>query len=63
MSSSITQFKIIFLGDAGVGKSSLIHRYIMNEFLSKPEATLGSAFFCKTMIKNGEIIKLSVKLQ
>lgn len=58
--SSITQFKIIFLGDAGVGKSSLIHRYNTETFLDKPEATLGTAFFCKVIIREGNVIKLNI---
>ena len=32
----------------------------MNEFLQKPGATLGTAFFCKTIFKNEKVIKLSV---
>jgi small GTP-binding protein len=58
--SSINQFKIIFLGDAGVGKSSLIHRYNTNSFLDTPEATLGTAFFCKIMMRNGSVVKLNI---
>lgn len=58
--SSINQFKIIFLGDAGVGKSSLIHRYNSQSFLQKPEATLGTAFFCKVIVQEGKVIKLNI---
>lgn len=58
--SSINQFKVIFLGDAGVGKSSLIHRYNTSSFLDRPEATLGTAFFCKVIIRGGTVIKLNI---
>ena len=61
--SSITNFKVILLGDAGVGKSSIIHRYIMSEFLEKSSATLGSCFVSKTLMKDGEMIKLSVSFR
>ena len=58
--SSLNQFKIIFLGDAGVGKSSIIHRYIMEQFLVNPDSTLGTAFYCKTLMKHGEMVKLNI---
>mgnify|MGYP000467496022 CR=1 FL=1 len=48
------------MGDAGVGKSSLIHRYNTDSFLDKPEATLGTAFFCKVIIRDGSVIKLNI---
>lgn len=30
--ASVTKFKIVFVGDQGVGKSSIISRFIKNEF-------------------------------
>jgi len=37
-------FKIVFVGDVDVGKSSVILRYTENEFSSQPVATLGEEF-------------------
>ena len=34
-------YKILILGDPGIGKTSLIHRYISNEFLEKTISTMG----------------------
>ena len=34
-------FKIIFIGDQGVGKSSLLNRYINGKFLQTYQATIG----------------------
>lgn len=56
----IKEFKVIFLGDAAVGKSSIIHRYLMNKFQSHPESTLGTAFFSKTIFNMGKVVKLNI---
>ena len=58
--SGAKQFKVILLGDASVGKSTIIHRYIMNKFKEYPEATLGTAFFCKVIFRGDDTIKLNV---
>ena len=57
------EFKLILLGDASVGKSSIIHRYIMSKFKQYPEATLGTAFYCKVVIVEDEVFKLNVGKQ
>ena len=61
--SEVKQFKIILLGDASVGKSSIIHRYIMSRFKEYPEATLGTAFFCKVVFKEDDSYKLNVSFE
>ena len=58
--ADIKQFKVILLGDANVGKSSIIHRYIMSKFKQYPESTLGTAFFCKVVFIGEETYKLNV---
>ena len=47
-------FKIILIGDSGVGKSSLIIRTSKNNFEQKYKATIEFEFFtvCKIMIKS-----------
>ena len=40
--------KIVLLGDSGVGKSSIVLRFITNEFRPFFETTLGAAFTQKT---------------
>lgn len=45
--SEIKSAKVVFLGSAGVGKSSLISRFITNEFSENLPATLGGSYFEK----------------
>ena len=39
--------KVIILGDAGVGKTCLIRRYIDGVYMDKTQTTMGTAFFLK----------------
>lgn len=48
--------KIIILGDAGVGKSSLMNRYVRNTFTKSYKSTIGADFLTKEIIFNGEFI-------
>ena len=34
-------YKIVFVGDSGVGKSSLIHRFCFDQFRTNFSATIG----------------------
>ena len=34
-------FKVVFVGDSGVGKSSFIHRFCHNDFKATFSATIG----------------------
>ena len=44
------QFKIILLGDSGVGKSSLLNRYMDEGFISNKPCTLNADFRIKSMV-------------
>ncbi|MHA1798742.1 MAG: Rab family GTPase [Candidatus Helarchaeota archaeon] len=46
-------FKLVLLGDEGVGKSSLIVRYIKNKFLNEYISTIGVDFLTKNLVLNG----------
>ncbi len=39
--------KIIILGEGGVGKTTLLHRYVSNIFLDSTKMTVGTDFFIK----------------
>ena len=36
--------KLVLAGDGGVGKTTLIHRYITNSFIDSTKLTIGAAF-------------------
>ena len=44
-------FKLVLLGNSGVGKSSLVIRFVKNEFIEDIETTIGAAFLTKQLAK------------
>ena len=55
------KFKLILLGDSGVGKTNLISRYISNSFDENTRATIGVEFFCKNYrINHKKLIKVEI---
>jgi small GTP-binding protein len=44
-----TQVKVVLLGDSGVGKSSLLHRYVTGTFQEDKPPTLGASFMSKSV--------------
>ncbi|HME56258.1 MAG TPA: Rab family GTPase [Candidatus Lokiarchaeia archaeon] len=53
-------FKIIIGGAGGVGKTTLLHRYLHNVFLSDTALTVGVQFFSKEVVREGTRIMLSL---
>ena len=53
-------FKIIVIGDAGVGKSNIIVQYTKNLFDSNIKPTLGVEFIMKKMTVNNRLVKLQI---
>jgi small GTP-binding protein len=58
-SMEIQKVKTIFIGESGVGKTSIINRFINNKFDNNVEITLGAQFSSKTL----EFPKLNISLQ
>jgi Ras-related protein Rab-5C len=56
---SVLSYKVVLLGDSAVGKSSLVSRFVRDEFTDAPQPTIGAAFLTKT-IRSGEF---SVKFE
>ncbi|KAJ3424957.1 ras-related protein rab-5c [Anaeramoeba flamelloides] len=52
--------KIVMLGQTGCGKTSLVIRYIDDNFSETTSTTIGAAFFRKTLVINDE--KVNVRL-
>ena len=50
-SLGITRFKIVFIGDSLVGKTSIIDRIIANSFKNSNEETIVQIFFQKNFIQ------------
>ena len=59
-SISVTRHKIIFVGDAGVGKTSIINRIVDNPFSDAYEMSIGVDFVSKNLKYRGQNIKLQI---
>jgi small GTP-binding protein len=53
-------FKVIIIGPGAVGKSSLIRRFVENQFSINYKFTIGVDFLAKTVKLDDKIIKLSM---
>lgn len=49
MEDTSLSFKIVIIGDSGVGKSNLMSRYTTNEFSQDTQATIGVEFMTKSV--------------
>jgi small GTP-binding protein len=47
-------FKIVVIGDSGVGKSSLIHRYVKSQYMQDFKPTIGAEFSNKEIEIDGK---------
>ena len=54
------KFKVVVVGDSGVGKTNLIKRFILNEFSLDSKATVGVEFISKNYNINNKIIKIEI---
>ena len=53
-------FKIMLIGDSGVGKSSLLSKYVRDEFDKSYISTIGVDFRIKTVKHKNKIVKLQI---
>ena len=49
-------FKVILIGNSGVGKTCLARRFIQGEFPVNKGATIGVDFMIKPMMVNGKFV-------
>jgi Ras-related protein Rab-5C len=53
-------FKLVLLGDAAVGKSSILMRFLQNKFTDGIETTVGAAFSTKTIETRSRQVKFEI---
>uniref|UniRef100_A0A915EQX0 Ras-related protein Rab-43 n=1 Tax=Ditylenchus dipsaci TaxID=166011 RepID=A0A915EQX0_9BILA len=53
-------FKIVLIGDMGVGKTCVVQRFKNGTFIEKQGTTIGVDFTMKTLIVDGKRIKLQI---
>lgn len=51
-------FKIVLIGDAGVGKTCVVQRFKSGTFLEKQHSTIGVDFTMKSLIVDGKKVKV-----
>lgn len=56
----IPKCKVVFLGAAGVGKTSLINRFMYEQFSRDYETTVGIDYFTKKVTVDGRLVSLQV---
>ncbi len=54
------RFKLIIVGDTGVGKTNIIGKYIADSFNENTKSTVGVEFFTKSFKINEDFIKLEI---
>ena len=60
MSYQMNRQKIIFTGDSGVGKTSIINAIMGQKFSEEYEPSIGVDFFSKTVRYKGRLMKLQI---
>ncbi len=53
-------FKVVIIGDSGVGKSNLMMRYTQNEFSTDTPSTIGVEFMTKSVRNEGREVKVQI---
>lgn len=56
----IFQFKLVLLGEAAVGKSSLVLRFVKGHFHEYQESTIGAAFLTQTVCLDETTVKFEI---
>jgi small GTP-binding protein len=54
------EFKVVVLGDKGVGKTSLVMRYIEGYFSENQQSTVGAFFLTKKVTVKGKAMKMQL---
>lgn len=55
-----SQFKVVLLGEGCVGKTSILLRYVKNEFVGEHIQTIQASFLPKRLNIEGKTVKLAI---
>ncbi|XP_073110205.1 ras-related protein RABH1e isoform X1 [Elaeis guineensis] len=58
--SALAKYKLVFLGDQSVGKTSIITRFMYDKFDTTYQATIGIDFLSKTMYLEDRTVRLQL---
>merc|ERR1712216_624834 len=53
-------FKVVLIGDSGVGKSNLLSRFTRDEFMLQSESTIGVEFATRSIQVDGKTVKAQI---
>lgn len=53
-------YKVVLIGDSGVGKSNLLSRFTRNEFSLESKSTIGVEFATRTIHVDDKIVKAQI---
>ena len=60
MDKKVEKVKVIFLGSAGVGKTSIIQLFMYSQFQTDYQTTIGIDYFTKEIQYQGKIVTLQI---
>ena len=60
MAHKAREVKVVLLGESGVGKSSLVLRFVTDNFKPYNESTIGASFMSKVLVYDGKSIKYQI---
>ena len=60
MTQALIQVKVVLLGDSGVGKSSIVLRFVADCFKNDADATVGASYTGKILQYNDQAIKFNI---
>ncbi|KAF6021387.1 hypothetical protein EB796_020310 [Bugula neritina] len=53
-------WKVVLIGDSGVGKTNFLTRYAWDQFTQESRTTIGIDFACRDVVHDGKKIKLQI---
>lgn len=59
-SATLSKFKVVVIGDAGSGKTSIIKNFIYGTFSPEQDSTVGIDFLSKTLYLDDRTIRLQI---